>query len=235
VRSLAVGDVDVWWGTLQAVDPVLLAPDELAELSRLRSVEDRRAFAARRTAVREVLAGYVALAPSELTFDRTCRWCGQPGHGKPRLCAAPGLSFSATSRHGVWMVAVAQDEMSVGVDLERLDDAAAADLHATVLTPSERDATEADDAPAVTRLWCRKEAVLKAQGVGLVRTSPDALDAGAPSIDGWHVRDVECPPGWVAAVAAAIPITHLQLLRWTGTPGGLRATWYARGGGSVAP
>jgi 4'-phosphopantetheinyl transferase len=213
-RTVGEGDVDVWWGAVGEVSADLLAPDELAELGRRRSSDGQRAFVARRTAVREVLAGYVQIAPGELVFDRTCEACGHPSHGKPRLCGPADLSFSVTARAERWMLAVARNEMSVGVDLERVDGAAAADLHGAALSPAERDETPSSDAPSVTRLWCRKEAVLKARGVGLAGTPPDALDARRSVVDGWHVRDVDCPPGWVAAVAAAAPIRRVRRLPW---------------------
>jgi phosphopantetheinyl transferase len=195
------GDVDVWCGAVSA-------PDR------------RLALDARRAATREVLADYVALPAAALAFDRSCEACGHPSHGKPRLVGSHDLSFNVAGRDGRWMVAVARGAMSIGVDLERVDGDVAVDLHATVLTAAERDGTDVADAVAVTRLWCRKEAVLKARGVGLGGQPPDTIDVRDPVAGGWHLGDLDCPPGWVAAVAAAAPFRRIAVLEWSGTPGG---------------
>jgi 4'-phosphopantetheinyl transferase len=58
-----------------------------------------------------------------------------------------------------------------------------------------------DELAAIYRIWCRKEAWLKARGVGLVMPLA-AFDVRA-SPPGWFVADLDVAPGYAAAVARA--------------------------------
>lgn len=88
----------------------------------------------------------------------------------------------------------------VGVDIEAMT--AAAEVGEVACHPDERPR----DAIAATRLWVRKEALLKAHGAGLtvdprtVCLSPDGeVLAGPPGV----IVDVDAAPQWTCAVAVA--------------------------------
>ncbi|MDJ0382250.1 4'-phosphopantetheinyl transferase superfamily protein [Streptomyces sp. G-G2] len=106
----------------------------------------------------------------------------------------------------------------VGIDAEPVREVPVAEIAGVALTPLERDTVLAEPAGpgrslAFLRCWTRKEAVLKAAGVGitdeLTRLETHAgtpgpvevttLALGTPST--WWVADAEAPPGWTAAVA----------------------------------
>ena len=88
-------------------------------------------------ALREILAALTATTPAALTFDRRCRHCGDPAHGKPELADAPELSFSLSHSASVALVAVAR-EARVGVDVEVIRARRHLEkLAARVLTPDE--------------------------------------------------------------------------------------------------
>lgn len=104
----------------------------------------------------------------------------------------------------------------VGVDVERvrlgiIDDA----LLGLALHPDERAAAEEAGAPGFFALWTRKEAVLKALGVGLA-LPPAALCLGSampvwvgvrfPGKGKVFVRSLQPVPGFAAALAAAEPV-----------------------------
>jgi 4'-phosphopantetheinyl transferase len=197
-------------GALSGVDVLVLeAPDAAAVL---------RGLVARR----------LGTTPDDVRLGRLpCPSCGGP-HGRPAVLPADGAPDSALhvslSRSGpVVAVAVSQDG-PVGVDVEQVTRTAFAGFPAVALHPDERPAVEAAGAPARARAWVRKEAALKAAGVGLVVdpttvvvTAPDApaglvrwpprpprvLASALPLPDPADVAlaDVPAPDGWVACVA----------------------------------
>ena len=208
-RQLSAGEVHVWWVTDRAAGPEVCSPQELAQAHRLLRTEDRQRFIARRSAVRLILAGYTSTIPEALMFDRTCRWCGDRRHGRPRLEGQTDLSFSTSSRPGRVVVAIAGPEMSVGVDIEPVDSRGADAVAEVALTAGERTATADGSAASRLRLWCRKEAVLKAMGLGLAERLPSDLDVRCDQAAGYHITDVRSPSGWVAAVATSGQIGRL--------------------------
>ena len=169
------GEVAVWTVALDRwSSPSLsetLSADERARAALIRLPERQREFVAAHAALRAILASYQDVPPESLLFTTTCAWCGDPEHGKPRLQDAGGLNFNLTRAGALSLVAVAH-EAEVGVDAEPLD--RAVDWRAIArraLSQEERAQIEAAD-PAerhmlAGRLWCRKEAVAKATGLGL--------------------------------------------------------------------
>jgi 4'-phosphopantetheinyl transferase len=148
-----------------------LGEDEVA-VWRLGSAEPRP--------IETVLARYLAVEPGSLTLGRT------PA-GKPELV---GAAFRVSLAHtgGVALVAVTEGR-DVGVDVEPVrPDSDRWSLVDHALTPDERRQLEgvppARRAQAFLSIWTRKEALLKAAGVGL------ALDPVLVELDGASVRAV---------------------------------------------
>jgi 4'-phosphopantetheinyl transferase len=187
--------------------------DVVARLGRYLDADEVRAATARRApgahdryvvghgALREILAALTAMQPTALRFDRRCRHCGDPAHGKPELAHAPDLSFSLSHSASVALVAVAR-EARVGVDVEVIRARRQLEkLAARVLTPDEfqtwRVVPPASRVTAFLRGWTAKEAYLKALGLGLVR--PLRTVPVAP--DGWSVLPVAAGREVVASIA----------------------------------
>ena len=173
-----VGHADAWlawparFSGWEAGDGVLDATGRLDTLDaeerrRLGSFVDpatARAYAVLHVLARSVLGRVVGVDPGQLELDRTCERCGGQ-HGAPRVVGHPGLHLSLSRTRDLVAVAVSTDA-AVGIDVERVSDTAFAGFDAVATHPSERSA-EADDLERAVS-WVRKEAALKALGVGFV-------------------------------------------------------------------
>ena len=181
--------------------------------------------APQRSPLLDVLAAYIGVKPLDVEL-------ATGPHGKPALAStAPGVHFNV-SHSGSWgLVAVARVE--VGVDVEQIRPRrASARLTDRFLTDGERRLLQSRLAShteaAFFMIWSRKEAYLKAVGVGLsvpfsaVDSSRDKLpdlDAQGHQQTGsepWIVKEFfvdELHPATVVARAAQISLTFLTFAR----------------------
>lgn len=122
-----------------------------------------------------VVARALGISANEVVVDSTCVDCGR-AHGKPRVVrprAADGgeIVVSKSGVAGRVAIAVSLDRGELGVDLESLVQMSRARVDEAAFSSAERDliddADPASRAELRTRLWSRKEAYLKASGVGL--------------------------------------------------------------------
>jgi 4'-phosphopantetheinyl transferase len=211
--------VDVWFGSLDAPDPVLrqlrgtLSADELERAGRFHFARDRDRFVVGRGLLRALLGDHTEVAPAELQFDYS-------PYGKPRLRRHDGVSFNVSNSANYMVVAVTAD-VEVGVDIEVLDSKPSDELVARQFFSAAevRDflALPLEDRPrAFLTCWTRKEAYIKARGEGLslpledfdVTLTPGvapqlrrtAWDPAEPSE--WLLFDLsERCPGCIAALA----------------------------------
>lgn len=194
-------------------DPSCLDAAERARVARKRDPLQRARQQAALVFVRHCLARHLDLPPARLPLQRS-------EGGKPMLDPA---GWAALGRHddpphynlshcgGLALLAIAA--APVGVDLEARIVAARPALAAKLLTDTERQAWERLDATtaveALTIVWVRKEAVLKATGLGLrfgLRRLSVGWAVGGACVDlgaagHWRVEDVEVRAGYRAAVA----------------------------------
>jgi 4'-phosphopantetheinyl transferase len=233
ISPLEAGAIHVWLVTLAEVPTDgaadMLTSDERKQASRFMSASLVRGFIARRAALRQILATYTRTRAADLAF-RT------GAHGKPQLLdphgAASTLQFNTSDAGGYALIAVTMQQ-AIGVDIEairQIDDAD--DIVEQHFSAVERD-TYRRLAPeqrpmAFFTAWTRKEAFIKAVGLGL-NLSLDAfsveLDPAAPArlieIDGdpikaaeWTLLPIEVPRGHVGAVVVGGPISHCQTGIW---------------------
>jgi 4'-phosphopantetheinyl transferase len=167
----------IWQGTAGTnavpADLALLGPDERERFERIRVPGERVRFCSAHAGMRRVLAGYLAVDPGAIRFERApCPRCGSPEHGPPRILRPQTeLTFSLSHSGDRWMLAVAPGG-PVGIDVER---DAGRDLTAALrqmLTAVEQLALDAlgegrERRLFLLRAWTRKEAVCKALGIGL--------------------------------------------------------------------
>lgn len=198
----------------------LLDDAERTRLERLRRPADRARFATGRRLAREALGDALGVAPAAVPLVLTAAGrpvLGSPAEGWPGAPAPLDVSIAHAGPHVV--VAVADGGRRVGVDVEGGPGAPVPDdgLLGVVCTPAERVALAAlpPDArrDAFLALWTRKEALLKADGRGLLvdpATVEVATDgpprvvrtpAGAPAPAAVSLLDLAAAPGYRAALA----------------------------------
>lgn len=165
---LPTGGIHAWFGPIgpHAADlaelEALLDPDELRRAERFRFAHDRERFIVGHGLLRRVLSSYLGSAPQEVAFVRGA-------HGKPFL-PDQGIQFNFSDTKDGILIAVSR-ELELGADVETMQravDHLAVSTH--YFTPEEQeDILRASDTKRrFLELWTRKEAVLKASGVGIM-------------------------------------------------------------------
>lgn len=144
-------------------------------------------------------------------------------HGRPRIAPGAGGRDVSWSHSGERLLLALGEGADIGADLERLRPRPRAlELARRFFAPSESAWLDAQPAAAqglsFVRLWCAKEAVLKAHGRGIVfglhrfevgehdgalhlRSADPALGAVAR----WTLREFAPAPGYRAALAWRVP------------------------------
>lgn len=209
--------------------PFLSEASELLDLDEAERVRSRRDAADRETLTlayalhRTMLGAVLEVNPREVSLHRDARGC-------PRL-AGDAAATSLSHADGAIAVAVAVVRARVGVDIEpstRLD--VMQDIASRLCHPKELEAIEGlgerDRASALLDLWVRKEAALKATGVGFAvepdsfALSPDHSVRIQGDSRACAVRLLAAGSRWRVAVAgpAAADVEY----GWTGPRGVLR-------------
>jgi 4'-phosphopantetheinyl transferase len=204
---------------------VLLSEAERARAATFRFAADRDRYVVGRGMLRRILARYGAGAPERLVI-------ADAAGGKPALRPPSALRFNVANSGDRALVAVAHGR-EIGVDLEPVR--AHADgmaLARRVCAPAELAELAAVSmrhrSRALLRCWVRKEACVKALGIGL-RQPLESFEVGVEPAAGAGVRTVRLPtvdagtavvavvdvalgPLWVAALAVEVD-AHAALLR----------------------
>ncbi|MGW2044411.1 4'-phosphopantetheinyl transferase family protein [Streptomyces sp. NPDC001858] len=228
---------DAHEGLLQLLDPV-----ERARHDATVDPAGRARFLVGCALSRLLLGELLDVPPAKVPLRRECPRCGGP-HGKVRLDTreSPGgavpepYEFSVTHSGAVVGVAVCRSGVQggqgvqVGLDVEDADGFVdVGNAARTALSGPELAALHllppAGRKPAFLRVWTRKEAVLKALGVGL-RVPPSGLEVSAPeappAVLSWPDR-LAAPPE-LAMADMAVDGVHPAAVAATGMgPGPLR-------------
>jgi len=203
-------------GLISDLEP-LLSREERDKAARFRRDTDRQRYVAAHAMLRLVLGGYVDATPESLVF-------GTGQHGKPTLEHDSGLFFNLAHSGDVALLAVCRGS-AVGADVEQIrDDIDVPAMERSVFSESELQML--GDEPLEERrrflfeTWVRKEAVLKACGLGLsLEPRKLTIRGDAVGADGttWGLHSIQIGAGYAAAVAA--PGTKWSLScfehRWT--------------------
>jgi 4'-phosphopantetheinyl transferase len=237
--ALEPDTVHVWAFTLNgSADLVevcrkLLAPEERRRADRFVFAHDRIHHTVAHGVLRHLLSRYCDLPPGSLRFATT-------SSGKPSLQEPDGatssLYFNLSHSDDRALLGVS-DGRELGIDLEKIrSNLEVLSISRHYFFGAERQAIE--EAPSAMRdntffrYWVAKEAVLKAQGIGLgfpldrfcVHFLPDGHAAHIETLDpavlerDWTVRMLSCDAGWAGAVTARGSDWHVKVERdaWSG-------------------
>lgn len=194
----------------------LLSADERQRAARFAREQDRQRFIAARGALRLLLSRYLQRPPAQLVFTYN-------EFGKPALADASSLAFNLTHSEDLALCTVSQAQpLGIDVETER------ATVEFEALWPRISSCAERDLWPLLAaaqrpriffQLWTRKEAVIKALGMGLSLplNSLTVLGASADLVLGEAAQSLRlqsfCPqPDYLAALA---------------TPGQPACKWFA--------
>ncbi|MEU9373889.1 phosphopantetheine-binding protein [Streptomyces sp. NPDC048255] len=233
------GGTTVWhWEAPDAPRPEDLRLLSAEELDRSAGMTSRRAaeFVTSRAAVRSILSELFGTAPGHIVLGRrACPGCGGTDHGPPAL-VHPDTPLWISVSHTVGRGALALSDRPVGVDVEERRTVEIPQLARTVLSTGERQWLDGlpDDRARLLgffKCWTRKEAALKAIGIGITgdlrawHSHPDqaddiVMDAPAAGPSGtWRVRDLDVGPHWSAAVSGPADASGpLRVRPWTRRP-----------------
>ena len=228
-------EVHVWCAALDlpgdAVQRLwpLLAADESSRASRYVFARDRTHFVVARGLLRVILARYLDLEPAALRFV-------YGAYGKPALAHDTGgvaLRFNLSHSGGYVLYAVTH-QRELGIDIERMRPGFAREggIAERFFSPHEVAALRALplslQATAFFACWSRKEAYIKARGLGLaipLESFDVSLTPGEPAAllhtaDGpqetsrWAMQELAPVPGYAAALAVAGHDWRLRCWRW---------------------
>jgi 4'-phosphopantetheinyl transferase len=206
----------------------LLSSDEQARARRFHAERHRRRFVVAHAALRRILGAYLERQPESLLFT-------SGANGKPSLAGQDAgrrrLEFNLSHSADLALVAVAWDR-PVGVDLEewKLDMEHLA-LAERFFSPAEREALRAltaskdDLVRGFFAAWSRKEAYLKASGLGVTRGlhhfdvtlaphEPARLVADRRDMDAlerWRMVALSPAPQYSGALVVAAPLDEVLL------------------------
>lgn len=183
----------------------LLSAEERDRAARFHFDKHRRYFTAARGILRELLGTYLGKPPSAIEFSYN-------PYGKP---AVEGIYFNLSHSDNRALYAVSRAR-EVGVDIERINPSFADEqIPEQYFSPAEvkvlRALPKERQIEAFFNCWTRKEAYVKARGLGLsldlqsfdvtlVPGEPAAFLRGAGE---WSIEAPEIAPGFAAAIVAS--------------------------------
>ena len=209
--------VDVWRLSLNLLaDSVkliesTLSADEAKRAARFHFEADRNRFIVAHGALRKILGRYLHCDPAELTFSIN-------QYGKPALVNS-ALEFNLSHSGDFALIAVTQGR-KIGVDVERIRQGISSHVIAQQYF-SKAEVAELQSLPIEQReaafftCWTRKEAYIKAQGLGLalpLESFDVSLTPGQPAIlratrpepqeaARWALRSLDVDSKYAGAVA----------------------------------
>jgi 4'-phosphopantetheinyl transferase len=234
LSGLDKGKIDIWFSRvdwpaseIKKIE-VLLAPVEKTRAQRFRFLQDRNRYIVRHGVLQLLLAGYQSCKPGQIDIRATV-------NGKPYLEGQQkrgGIHFNVSSSDTFTAIAFSRNG-SIGIDIEKIRDIP--DILEIVerhFTSDEKDqifsCPENLRATLFYKFWTRKEAVLKAQGEGLVRpldcvqvikfydlsTSWKVRVSGCPVVEEFWLRDIDGPTGFCAAVASGSAVDDITVRKF---------------------
>lgn len=233
--ALASNQVDVWRVSISdfALDAIhrmasSLSADEIKRADRFHFQADRHRFVVSHASLRDILSRYLYRSPQDIKFATS-------EHGKPVVLPQSQLDFNLSHSEDFALISIANG-CKVGVDVEkhRLDME-----HEKIAQRffSDKEKSELRVLPDDQKItgffncWTRKEAYIKAHGLGLLlplddfdvslrpnepavlrATRPDAQEAS-----GWTLVSLDVDPEYAGAIAVEGKKLDFRLWSWDPT------------------
>lgn len=226
--SLTTGAVHVWRVDLEQPENVLerfrgvMDVEEIDRANRFHFEKHRRHFITGRGFLRHVLARYVNANPEAVKFS-------YGAYGKPSVS---GLQFNMSHSHNVGILALAENR-ELGVDVEHIRaDFATEDIARRFFSRAEVEGFNSlpvnERVAAFFRCWTRKEAYIKAIGLGMsqpldefdVTLRPEEpatlLYAKEDDAARWEMSDLDVGPDYAGAVIVEAPVSKIHCWHFNG-------------------
>ena len=216
VESLKGGEIQIWRAPNEVDSEAyesfreLLTADEIERASKFRFERHRMQYVVGRSLLRILLAAYLKVEPRTIRFKYTPK-------GKPELAPDGIGNVQFNLAHSGHMILMGfTSGRRIGVDVEQIrGDLEVDEIAERFFSPLERRYLAS--LPATQRrreffrFWARKEALLKATGVGLSASLDSfsvlfpghehSLRLQAEGEQKWLIQDIDLQPGYAAAVA----------------------------------
>jgi 4'-phosphopantetheinyl transferase len=224
--ALSPNNADVWRVRVDSFNPRedILSPDEREHAAKFHFDKDRNRYIVSHASLRETLARYLRAEPKELKFSVN-------EYGKPFL-PEHDLGFNLSHSGEYALIAVTRGR-NIGVDVEQIR----ADVEIEKLASryfSPREVSELMALPPERRIiafyncWTRKEAYIKAQGMGLslpLDSFDVSLAPGEPAIlratrpdtseaARWSLHSFAIEPNYIAALAVEGDGLEIRFWDW---------------------
>lgn len=233
--GLYPGQVDIWRVSVMDFPPASaqwmkanLSADEIKRADRFHFEADRHRFIVSHTSLRDILSRYLYQPPQDIEFT-------DGKHGKPVISSNTNLDFNLSHSGDFALIGIAR-EYKVGVDVERFRH----DMEHEKIAQrffSEKENAEWGILPAEQKMigffncWTRKEAYIKAHGLGLLLslggfdvsltpnepailhgTRPDPQEASR-----WTLLSLDVYPKYAGAVAVQGKNVEFRFWNWDPT------------------
>ncbi|MBL7684677.1 MAG: 4'-phosphopantetheinyl transferase superfamily protein [Deltaproteobacteria bacterium] len=222
LHSLSKNEVHLWFATFSEIQDSslkiesLLSSDEKERSQKYLRIKDQVSFSLSRGFLRSVLSVYLELSPQEIQFQYSQA-------GKPNLSHhSKELFFNLSHSEGALLIAVSLIPQT-GVDLEFIHHPVQWDLLAKkYFSESEiqflMNENNLDAQKSFLKLWCLREAYLKAKGTGIseidqsftFEISSSEIKAYGMKANEWHFKELfyEEHVGALAVQQSKILTTH---------------------------
>jgi 4'-phosphopantetheinyl transferase len=228
--TLPPHEIHVWRAFLDQPMPLVtwfaqqLSDDERGRAAHFHFAHDQRRFTVSRGLLRVLLSSYMEVVPESIQFRYN-------PHGKPALVEAVGAllpHFNLSHSHELALYAFSSNQ-ELGIDVEFVRPIAEAKQIAERFFSAEENSMLRNLAPPELHkhffiYWTRKEAYLKARGVGLAQIDTVPASDQQAIVPGmhentrkaaqWILHDIVPAPGYVGALATQECNTRMVYWQW---------------------
>jgi len=217
-------EIHIWRADLVAAPPTidrlyrLLSQEEQGRADRFCFPKHRKRFIVSHGALRAILSRYMSVEPQAVAYRNN-------DYGKPFLVDSL-IEFNLSHSHLLALIAVAE-RRRIGVDVEWMrENIEYESIARRFFSPQE--AANVKSIPSFFHCWTRKEAYIKAQGMGLsipldsfdVSTDPQDVDVRltvhnpADVDERWRLRSIDVKEGYAAAAAVEGETADFRFWDW---------------------